>query len=253
MTSGPQQPWYTDFFTELPNELWRAAVPPQQTLGEVDFLERIGRPAGGSVLDVACGSGRHLLELARRGHPVRGIDLSTEAIGFARAAARAEDLPVDLMIGDMADLPAIDLAPPHSLITCLGNAFGYLPHAQTVRFLATTHGLLDAAGALIIDTGFVAESFLPGLHLQEEPMTIGGVEMTSVNSYDPVESRFLTEMTFRRGSEVHRGTSVQHVYTSAEMARLCRAAGYGDVELYGDVDGSPYRWGSSRLLLVARA
>ena len=40
-------------------------------------------------------------------------------------------------------------------------------------------------------------------------MTIEGVEATSVNTYDTAESRFLTEFTFRRGDEVHHGTSVQ--------------------------------------------
>ncbi|HEY5879653.1 MAG TPA: hypothetical protein VIU11_12140, partial [Nakamurella sp.] len=165
----------------------------------------------------------------------------------------AQDLRLDLVVGDMARLTAVDLDPPFRLITCLGNAFGYLPHDQTVQFLAATRGLVEPVGFLVIDTGFVAESLLPDLRMEEEPVTIGGIEMISVNSYDPAQSRFLTDMTFRRGDEEHRATSVQHVYTSAEIARLIMDAGYGSVEMYGDVDGSPYRWGSRRLLLVARA
>lgn len=51
-------------------------------------------------------------------------------------------------------------------------------------------GLVVPGGALVLDYGFVAESLLPGLALQEEPMTIGGVEATAVNTYDTVESRF---------------------------------------------------------------
>jgi hypothetical protein len=45
---------------------------------------------------------------------------------------------------------------------------------------------------------------------------------------------------------------VQYVYTAAEVTRLVVAAGFTDVERYGDADGSPYRFGSPRLLLVAR-
>jgi SAM-dependent methyltransferase len=37
-------------------------------------------PAGGSVLDVACGFGRHMRWFAGRGHPVSGVDRSAEAI-----------------------------------------------------------------------------------------------------------------------------------------------------------------------------
>jgi SAM-dependent methyltransferase len=37
-------------------------------------------PAGGQVLDVACGHGRHMRWFASRGHPVVGVDRSPEAI-----------------------------------------------------------------------------------------------------------------------------------------------------------------------------
>ncbi|MCO1655135.1 SAM-dependent methyltransferase [Pseudonocardia humida] len=250
MTQDPPSAWYADFFTELPNAFWRAAVPPAATAAEIDFLERAtGLPPGGRVLDVACGSGRHALDLARDGHRVTGLDVSAEAVGFARAVADAEGLALDLRVGDMRALPADVRA---DLAICMGNAFGYLDHEGTRAFLADLAGLVVPGGALVLDYAFVAESLLPGLGLDEEPMTFGGVEATQVNTYDVVESRWLTEFTFRRGAEVHRGTSVQHVYTAAEVVRLVRSAGFVGVELFGDPDGTPYGLGGPRLLLVAR-
>ncbi|MFC6094880.1 class I SAM-dependent methyltransferase [Saccharothrix lopnurensis] len=81
MSAPPSSTWYVDFFTELPNEFWRRAVPPEVTVEEIDFVEeRLGLAPGSLVLDVPCGSGRHSLELARRGHRVTGVDLSAEAI-----------------------------------------------------------------------------------------------------------------------------------------------------------------------------
>ncbi|WP_214401833.1 class I SAM-dependent methyltransferase [Pseudonocardia lacus] len=250
MTTDSLSAWYADFFTELPNAFWRAAVPAEATAAEVDFLQRAtGLPPGGRVLDVACGSGRHALVLARRGHRVTGLDVSTEAVGFARAAAAAEGLALDLRVGDMRALPADVRA---DLAICMGNAFGYLDHEGTRASLADLAGLVVPGGALVLDYAFAAESLLPGLSLDEEPMTLGGVEATQVNTYDAVDGRWLTEFTFRRGTEVHRGTSVQHVYTAAEVVRLVRGAGFGGVELFGDPDGAPYALGSPRLLLVAR-
>jgi SAM-dependent methyltransferase len=250
MTHEIRSTWYDDFFTELPNAFWRAAVPPDVTTAEIDFLVRsTGLRPGHRVLDVCCGSGRHALALARRGCRVIGVDVSVEAIAHARRSAEDERLAVDLRVGDVRALPTevrVDVA------ICMGNAFGYLDHAGTEAFLAELAGLVVPGGALVLDYGFVAESLLPGLTLEEEPMTIGGVEATSVNTYDTVDSRFLTEFTFRRGDEVHHGTSVQHVYTAAEVARLVIAAGFTGVERYGDADGSPYQLGSPRLLLVAR-
>jgi cyclopropane fatty-acyl-phospholipid synthase-like methyltransferase len=240
--------WYTDFFTELPNAFWRAAVPAEATGAEVDFLGRVTRP-GSRVLDFPCGSGRHSLELARRGHPVTGLDVSAEAIGFARACARDAGLTVDLRVGDMAAVPTdlrVDLA------ICMGNSFGYLDHAGTQRFLADLAGVVEPGGALVIDSGFVAESFLPGLHLEEPAMTIGGIEAVSVNEYDVADSRWITHFTFRRGEQVHRGMSVQHVYTAAEIVRMVRAAGFAGADLYADPARAPYALAAPRLLLVAR-
>ncbi|GAA5086419.1 SAM-dependent methyltransferase [Thermocatellispora tengchongensis] len=246
--------WYADFFTHLPNAFWRAAVPPERTEAEAGFVAEVcGLRPGARVLDVACGSGRHALELAARGYRVTGIDVSQEAIGYARARAAERDLDLDLRVGDMADLPA---ALPAGLSAdaaiCMGNAFGYLEHEATRRSLAGLARIVAPGGALVLDYGFAAESMLPGVSLEEQPLTIGGIEAVQVNEYDVMGGRWITAFTFRRGDEVHRGTSVQHVYTAAEVARLVIAAGFGGVEMYAGTDRAPYRLGSPRLLLVAR-
>jgi SAM-dependent methyltransferase len=188
--------------------------------------------------------------LARRGFRVTGIDVSAEAVAFARAAAGGPDGPasIDLRVGDMAAVPT-DLRA--DLAICMGNSFGYLDHEGTRRFLADLATVVEPDGHLVLDYGFVAESFLPGLRIEEPPMTLGGIEAISDNEYDAVNSRWVTRFTFRRGDEEHRGTSVQHVYTAAEVIRLVREAGFTGADLYGDPDATPFRFGSPRLLLVA--
>jgi SAM-dependent methyltransferase len=46
-------------------------------------------PAGGEVLDVACGHGRHLRWFSGRGHPVVGVDRSPEAIAAVAGLGQA--------------------------------------------------------------------------------------------------------------------------------------------------------------------
>ncbi|WP_259652240.1 bifunctional 2-polyprenyl-6-hydroxyphenol methylase/3-demethylubiquinol 3-O-methyltransferase UbiG [Variovorax sp. UMC13] len=54
-------------------------------------------PAGAAVLDVACGSGRHMRWFAGRGHPVTGVDRAAEAV--RAAAAYGEVLQADIEDG----------------------------------------------------------------------------------------------------------------------------------------------------------
>lgn len=45
---------------------------------------------GGSVLDVACGAGRHMRFFASRGHPVTGVDRDPQALALAAGAGHTE-------------------------------------------------------------------------------------------------------------------------------------------------------------------
>ncbi|HXD42515.1 MAG TPA: class I SAM-dependent methyltransferase [Ramlibacter sp.] len=54
-------------------------------------------PAGGTVLDVACGFGRHMRWLAQQGHPVTGIDRAQDAVDAA--ASHGEAVLADLENG----------------------------------------------------------------------------------------------------------------------------------------------------------
>lgn len=52
-------------------------------------------PAGGTVLDVACGHGRHLRWFAQRGHPVTGVDRDPEAIAAIQGLGRAVQADIE--------------------------------------------------------------------------------------------------------------------------------------------------------------
>ncbi|MEV6241632.1 class I SAM-dependent methyltransferase [Lentzea sp. NPDC051838] len=233
--------WYTSFFTDLANGFWRGAVQPSQTTAEIDFVTGLDVP-GSRVLDAPCGSGRHSIELARRGYSVVGLDISAEAVDHARSLAPE----LDWRLGDLTSMASQSITA--DLALCMGNSFGYLEHEESVRLLAD---FAAVAPVLVIDYGCAAESLLPSLPGSIE-MSAGGVDMVARNTYDVASGRLLIDFTFTDGERTQQSTCAQHVYTAGELTRMLQAAGFASVELFGDTDGRAFEVGSHRLLAVAR-
>jgi SAM-dependent methyltransferase len=73
----------------------------KNTIQEVDFLlKELELPPGASILDVGCGTGRHSVELAKRGYAVTGLDLSAEMLAKAAEAANASGVQVEWVHSD---------------------------------------------------------------------------------------------------------------------------------------------------------
>ncbi|MCE6996131.1 class I SAM-dependent methyltransferase [Saccharothrix sp. S26] len=247
MSGIPSSTWYVDFFTELPNEFWRRAVPADVTAEEIDFIEeRLGLAPRSRVLDVPCGSGRHSVELARRGHRVTGVDLSAEAIGHARRAAAGLD--VEFVRADMREIPQDD---GFDAVLCLGNSFGYLELDGLRGFAAALGGAVRPGGGLVVDFASAAESILPAYRAEPRTMRTGDITVTATSEYDVAGSRVFSHYRFTRGEEELDVTAIHHVYTVAQIVDLLHGNGFTDVELFSGPGGEPYGIGSGRLLLTA--
>lgn len=250
MSNDISSAWYADFFTELPNEFWRRAVPPDMTAADVEFIEAaLGLPPAARILDVPCGSGRHSIALAGRGHRVTGVDLSAEAIDHARRAAEQAGLPVEFVLADMREIPAdrsFDAA------ACLGNSFGYLELAGTREFVASLARAIRPGGGLIVDFGATAESILPTYTGAPSTMVTGDITVETRFEYDPLESRLISRYAFKRGTEEFQAAAIHHIYTSGQLGALLTDGGFTAIRRYAGPDGTPYELGARRLILTAR-
>lgn len=95
------QDWYATAFDGTTAEMaWT-----ERTEAEVNRALKMVRPQGGErVLDLACGSGRHSLELVRQGFSVVGVEISSELIEIARREAESQGLEATFIEGDLREL-----------------------------------------------------------------------------------------------------------------------------------------------------
>ena len=86
--------WYEALFDNYAKS-YDSECYVQGTVGEVDFIEKeLGFDKSKRILDIGCGTGRHAIELAKRGYKVTGVDLSKSQL--QRAKEKASDAKVEI-------------------------------------------------------------------------------------------------------------------------------------------------------------
>lgn len=92
--------WYEELFQNY-GKKYDNEVFTKGTIGECDFIEQeIKYNKQLRILDIGCGTGRHSIELAKRGYALTGIDLSESLLCRAKETAAKERLNIDFQIGD---------------------------------------------------------------------------------------------------------------------------------------------------------
>jgi SAM-dependent methyltransferase len=242
--------WYGEFFEGDWLDLLAPRAPAERTAQEVDFVvEKLGLEPGGRVLDVACGHGRHSLELARRGMRVSGVDLSPRSLAIAREAAAAEGLEVDFRELDMREL---NYEGEFDAALNLFTAFGYFEEeAENQRVLDGVARALRPGGAFLIDVINPVALFSYYSEASWEELD-DGVLFLQQHEYDSLAGRNLAVWTFIRPDG--RRSEIRHslrMYTPVELRLLLEAAGLSVEGAWGGFDGQELCRDSRRLILRA--
>ena len=200
------------------------------TIAEVDFaIRELGVEPPARLLDMGCGTGRHSVELAKRGYVMTGVDLSDGMLDEARRAAEQAGVEIEFI---QADATMVTLEPIHdgALCVCEG-AFGLLgtgddPTRQALAILRNINAALKPGGRLLLTA-------LNGLKMARQY----GPEDVDKGVFDPL---ILVET---HSMEVEgTGESVivrEKGYTGLELTSLLERAGF-DVEHIGG--GTAGRW-----------
>ena len=233
----------------------------------IAFYAALAQETNGAVLEVACGTGRVSIPLARLGFVVTGLDIVPGML--AQARRKSADVPIRWV---EADARTFELGEQFGLIFLTGNAFqGFLTNADQAALLGRVHAHIHNEGLFAFETRnplFPGSQLPAGLfatldtHEQEEAWpgfsNVHGreVRVSRTREYDHV-AQILHWTTYKRWHEDEQEhtkiTRIALRYTfPQELAALLHYHGFTIIHQYGDWNREPLTATSPSIISVCR-
>jgi SAM-dependent methyltransferase len=216
---------------------------------EIDRILALVGYDGGAVLDLCCGPGRHACALARRGIPVTGVDRTAFLLERGRERAAELGVEVEFVQEDMLRFVRENA---YSLVVNMFTAFGYFDDkGDDLTVLRNIHRSLTPGGTLLIDLHGkerIARIFQPTTSSKEEDGTLFIQRHEIFDDW----TRIRNEWILIKDEQVRSFAFHHTVYSGEELRSLMQQAGFRQVKLYGDLDGSEYGTNTARLIAVGR-
>ena len=210
------------------------------------------------VLDAACGTGQHVLALAKEGVQAAGADISLEMIRVARENARAAGVDPRFEAAGFGSLAQMFDAGSFDALLCLGNS---LPHLLTPMELANAlkdfHACLAPGGLLLIQNrNFDGVLSRHERWMEPQAHTEGEHQWVFQRFYDFEPDgliRFNIVTLYREGSEEwHARLTSTHLFpqTHADLAAALNNVGFTNPRFYGGLGGGDFDAEKSANLVI---
>ena len=225
--------WYESFFENYAKKYDKECFV-QGTLGECDFIEQeIGYNKSINILDIGCGTGRHAIELAKRGYRVTGIDLSESQLKRAREKAKEQGVEADFQKHDARNLPfegEFDLA----IMLCEGGFSLMETDEMNFEILKEATKALKDKGKLIFTT---LNGLFPLFHSVKEFYESSAKEGNSACkdcSFDPMTFRDHNTVVFEDDAGNKKELKCnERYYVPSEIAWFLKTLGYKKIDIFG--------------------
>ena len=188
-------------------------------------------PPGAAVLDIGCGTGRHAVQLARRGFKVTGLDLSAGMLAEAATAAAEAGVEVELIEADATDF---DLGRAFDAAVCLcEGAFTLVGQDDPIEHDLAI--LRNAFASLKPGAPFVLTA-INGMRLIRD----ASEHQIELGRFDPLTLTQAYEMEWETDDGPHSVPVRERGYVPSELALVCRLGGFEVEALWGGTAGN---WG----------
>ena len=219
---------------------WSASVTE-----DVEFYVEEARASGGPIVELACGTGRISVPVAKAGIQVIGVDGSAAMLEVAREYADAEGVSelLDLRHGDFREPPVSERVP--LVLIPFRSLLHMTTETDRLRALAAARELLRPAGRLVFDVFAPSRDDVEDTHGRWIERERGIFERA-----DWDESERTLTLSVRRGDEA--STMLLAWLSPPEWSRLLDKAGFDVDAQWGWFDRRPYAGGEDVVFAATR-
>ncbi|SFZ91867.1 Methyltransferase domain-containing protein [Flaviramulus basaltis] len=217
--------WFTSWFdTPFYHTLYKDRNANEAQTFMDTLTQYLNIPEGGTILDLACGKGRHARYLNKIGYDVTGADLSENSIEFAK---QFENHRLHFKVHDMCK-------PFHKQFDAVFNlftSFGYFEHEidnlNTIKAIKTD---LNETGFAVID--FMNSEFVIANLVPEEVKTVDDIDF-HLKRY--VENGYIIkDITFTADGEDYNFQERVRAFTLNDFEALFEQADVYLLDVFGD-------------------
>jgi 2-polyprenyl-3-methyl-5-hydroxy-6-metoxy-1,4-benzoquinol methylase len=225
--------WYESLFENYGHKYDKECFV-QGTLGECDFIEQeLAYDKSLKIIDVGCGTGRHSIELTKRGYHVTGIDLSDSQLAWAREKAKQFDLKIDFQKHDARAL-SFDGEFDAAIMLCEGGFPLMETDEMNFEILKNVTKALKDKGKLIFTT---LNGLFPLYHSAEKfcgSASEEGCATYKSNTFDLMTLRDHNTTVFEDDAGNKKELECnERYYVPSEITWLLKTLGYKKIDIMG--------------------
>jgi D-alanine-D-alanine ligase len=217
----------------------------------LEFItDHLGVKKGSRILDLGCGPGRYVIELAKSGFDVLGIDINEEYVALAKKISEREHINPELIVGDMREFSYADY---FDAVINVGTSFGFFEtEAENQLVIESIAAALKPRGRFLLEMGN-RDYFLKNFEEATSRENPDGSVIEVQRGFNYVRSRIDT--TFRKsrdGELIETWSHSWRAYTLTEIGSLLSEGGLEIVNAFGGWQSEPYSVDANRMVVISK-
>lgn len=211
------------------------------------ILKNVSLDRNASVLDLACGAGRHSILFAKRGFKVTAVDLSDNLLRVAKKSAEKNKVNIDFL---KSDLRQFAFCKSFDLIVNLFTSFGYFEcDAENLKLFETVNKYLSPSGYFVLD--YFNKTFIENNLVKESRDNFKHSSLVQKRHIE--NKRVIKDIYINRNGTTERYKESVRMFSREELISAIEKAGLQIRNVFGGFKAEEFdEMNSQRIIIIAQ-